>query len=95
MSYTVAILTLGKSPQLKTELEEIYAQSIKPERVIIFIAEGYEKPDFRIADEEYEWEKRGMVNQRLLTYDDIRSDNILMLDDDGALPFNRKAWKNC
>ena len=85
MSYTVAIRTLGKSPQLKTELEEIYAQSIKPERVIIYIAEGYEKPDFRIADEEYEWVKRGMVNQRLLSYDDIRSDYILMLDDDVAL----------
>lgn len=85
MSYTVAIRTLGKSPHLKTELEQIYAQSKKPERVIIFIAEGYEKPDFRSADEEYEWVKKGMVSQRLLPYYDIRSDYILMLDDDVAL----------
>lgn len=85
MSYSVAIRTLGKSPHLETELRQIYAQTVKPEKVIVFIAEGYTKPEFQIAQEEYIFIKKGMASQRLLPYDEIKSDYILMLDDDVML----------
>ena len=85
MSYSVAIRTLGNSLFLETELRQIYAQTIKPERVSIFIAEGYERPEFQIVGEEYIWVKKGMMSQRLLSYDDFHTDYILMLDDDVSL----------
>lgn len=52
---------------------------------MVYIAEGYERPDFTIGKEEYVWVKKGMVAQRVLPYDEIKSDCILMLDDDVKL----------
>ncbi len=63
----------------------IVQQTIQPERVMVYIAEGYERPNFTIGKEEYVWVKKGMMAQRLLSYDDITSDCILMLDDDVSL----------
>lgn len=85
MSYSVAIRSLGKSHFLETELRQIYAQTVKPEKVIVFIAEGYKKPEFQIAQEEYIFIKKGMSSQRLLSYEEIKSPYILMLDDDVSL----------
>lgn len=86
MSYSIAIRTLGTSgDKLVRELTSISNQTITPDKVIIYIAEGYERPSFQIGKEEYFWVKKGMVAQRALPYAEIDSDYILLLDDDVEL----------
>lgn len=86
LSYSIAIRTLGTNPDvLRLELESISRQTISPEKVLIYIAEGYVRPDFTVGKEEYVWVKKGMVTQRALEYREISSDVILMLDDDVEL----------
>ncbi len=85
-TYSVAIRTLGKNAEvLKCELESIMRQTRQPEKVMVYIAEGYERSAFQIGKEEYVWVKKGMVAQRALEYREIDSDVILMLDDDVEL----------
>lgn len=65
MSYSVAIRTLGTSAEkLVQELESINSQTVQPDKVVIYIAEGYKRPDFQIGKEEYVWVKKGMVADR-------------------------------
>lgn len=86
LSYAIAIRTLGTAgDKFRKELESIKAQHVKPEKVMVYIAEGYKWPDYRIGEEEYRTVKKGMMKQRLLPYDDIESDLILFLDDDVEL----------
>ena len=85
-SYSIAIRTLGKSgDKFRRELESIAAQTVQPVRVMVYIAEGYPRPDFTVGREEYVWVKKGMVAQRALRYDEIAEDCILALDDDVLL----------
>lgn len=89
LTYSVAIRTLGKNPEvLKRELESVLQQSLQPDKVVIYIAEGFERPSFQVREEEYVWVKKGMVAQRALEYREIDSDVILMLDDDVELAPN-------
>lgn len=93
MTYSVAIRTLGTNPDtLKLEIESIFRQSYQPQKVIVYIAEGYNRPAFEIQTEQYVWVKKGMLTQRALKYDEIESDCILMLDDDVLL--EKDAVKN-
>lgn len=86
LTYSIAIRTLGKSGEyFRQELKSIALQTVPPERVIVYIACGYARPDYTIGTEEYVWVKKGMVAQRILPYEDINSDLILMLDDDVVL----------
>lgn len=86
LTYSIAIRTLGTSGEcLRRELQSITAQTIQPERVVIYIADGYPRPDFQIGDEEYIWVKKGMMAQRALRYDEITGDCVLTLDDDVEL----------
>lgn len=86
MEYSVAIRTLGTSPDtLRRELECLNNQTIKPRKVCIYIAEGYLAPDFRVADEVYISVPKGMIAQRALDYSEIDTPYILMLDDDVTL----------
>lgn len=85
-SYSIAIRTLGTSgDEFRKELKSICAQTVQPERVVIYIAKGYERPKFTLGKEEYVWVPKGMMSQRVLPYDEITSDCILMLDDDVML----------
>lgn len=88
MGYSVVIRTIGDSPFLENELREIYSQSVKPEKVRIYLPEGGHAPGCKVADEEYLFVRKGMMHQRLLPYDDISSDYILMLDDDVSLEYD-------
>ena len=82
-SYSIAIRTLGTAgDKFLKELESIHTQTVPPERVIVYIAEGYDRPSFTVGREEYVWVKKGMVAQRALRYDEITSNCILTLDDD-------------
>lgn len=86
LTYSIAIRTLGTAGEkFREELLSITRQTIQPERVIVYIAEGYPRPEFTVGREEYVWVKKGMVAQRVLPYDEIESDVILMLDDDVRL----------
>ena len=82
-SYSIAIRTLGIARmKFRKELESICAQTVQPEKVVVYIAEGFARPEFTIGEEEFVWVKKGMVAQRAQPYDTITSDCILMLDDD-------------
>ncbi|MCH5240190.1 MAG: glycosyltransferase [Muribaculaceae bacterium] len=85
-SYSIAIRTLGTAGEkFRKELESIRSQTVKPDKVIVYIAEGFSRPDYQIGMEQYVWVKKGMMAQRLLPYDEIKSDLILFLDDDVEL----------
>ena len=85
--YSVAIRTLGKAGDAyQKELNSLNSQSIKPEKIVVYLAEGYEKPKETIGWEQVVYVKKGMVAQRALTYKEIDSPFILMLDDDVFLP---------
>ncbi len=85
-TYSIAIRTLGTSgDKFIEELRSIVSQTVQPEKVVVYIAEGYSRPEFTVGKEEYVWVKKGMMTQRVLPYDEISSDCILMLDDDVRL----------
>ena len=89
LTYSIAIRTLGTAGEnFRKELESICAQTMQPDRVVVYIAEGYERPNFSLGIEEYIWVKKGMIAQRALPYDEISSDCVLMLDDDVELAPN-------
>lgn len=86
LTYSIAIRTLGTGGDTyRRQLESITRQSVQPKRVLVYIAEGYEIPHFRVGCEEYVAVPKGMVAQRALSYSEITSDCILMLDDDVEL----------
>ena len=86
MTYSIAIRTLGTNPDvLRLELNSIHRQTVQPEKVVVYIAQGYDRPAFSVGKEEYVWVNKGMVAQRALRYDEISSEVILMLDDDVEL----------
>lgn len=83
MSYSVAIRTLGTSPDtLKKELESLHNQTIMPDKIVVYIARGYSRPDFSIGIEQYVDVPKGMVAQRALDYKEIDSEYLFLLDDD-------------
>lgn len=85
-TYSVAIRTLGQAGEkFRREIESLHRQTIAPERIVVYIAEGYARPDWQVGKEEYVYIKKGMLAQRALTYDDIDSEYILFLDDDVEL----------
>ena len=86
LTYSIAIRTLGTSGEIfREELLSITRQTIQPDKVLVYIAEGYARPEYTIGREEYVWVKKGMVAQRILPYNEITSDAIFMLDDDVLL----------
>ncbi len=83
LTYSIAIRTLGTGGEkYRRELLSITQQTVQPERVLVYIAKGYDRPNFTVGKEEYVWVKKGMMAQRILPYNEISSDCILMLDDD-------------
>lgn len=80
--YSVAIRTLGKAgAAYETTIRSLMAQTIPPQRIIVYIAEGYQLP-MRVADEIYVCCKKGMAHQRALSYEEIPDDYVLLCDDD-------------
>ena len=71
--------------KFRKELESICTQTVQPERVLVYIAEGYPRPEFTVGKEEYVWVSKGMISQRVFKYDDVSSDCIMILDDDVQL----------
>lgn len=88
-SYSVAIRTLGTAgSKYQRLLDSLNRQTIIPDKIFVYIAEGYSLPKETIGKEEYIYVKKGMVAQRALCYEEIDSEYILFLDDDIYLPEN-------
>ena len=86
-TYTAVIRTLGKAgTKYQTLLNSLKKQTILPERILVYIAEGYPIPNETIGIEEYIYVRKGMVAQRALPYNEVKSKYILFLDDDLFLP---------
>lgn len=89
MDYTVVIRTLGTAGEFyQCTLNSLLEQTIKPQAIIVYIAEGYAIPKETIGIEQYVYVKKGMVAQRALPYDEVSTEYILFLDDDVYLPSN-------
>ena len=87
MNYSVAIRTLGQAgDKYQTLLNSLLTQTIQPQDIYVYIAEGYPLPKETVRIEKYVYVKKGMVSQRALRYDEIDSEYILFLDDDVFLP---------
>lgn len=87
MNYTAVIRTLGKAgKKYQMLLDSLCAQTIQPEAIIVYIAEGYSIPKETCGQEQYVFVKKGMVAQRALPYTEVKTDYILFLDDDIFLP---------
>ena len=72
--YSVAIRTLGKAGEIyQKELDSLNNQTIRPEKIIVYLAEGYDKPKETIGWENVVYVKKGMVAQRALEYKEINS----------------------
>ena len=89
MKYTAVIRTLGTAgAKYQETLKSIMSQSIRPEAILVYIAEGYQIPCETIGFEQYVYVKKGMVAQRALAYDEVKTEYCLFLDDDVYLPLN-------
>lgn len=89
MNYSVVIRTLGQSgDKFKSTIESAINQSFKPDKIFVYIADGYPLPSQRTKNEEYIYVPKGMVRQRALDYAEVTSEYILFLDDDVYLPEN-------
>ena len=87
MRYTAVIRTLGNAGMCyQKTLESIAQQTIKPESIIVYLAESYEIPEETIGVERYIYVPKGMVAQRALLYNEVDTEYILFLDDDVYLP---------
>lgn len=89
MNYSVVIRTLGKAGnKYQTLLDSLITQTIKPDRILVYLAEGFPIPRETIGWEEYIYVPKGMVAQRALLYEEVSSEYILFLDDDVFIPDN-------
>lgn len=87
MNYTVAIRTLGKAGEkYQRLLDSLCNQTVRPDRILVYIAEGYPLPSETCGKEEYIYVKKGMVAQRALPYDEVDTEYILFVDDDVYFP---------
>ncbi len=83
MEYSVVIRTLGMAGEkYQRLLDSLIRQTIKPSKIIVYIAEGYPVPKETVGVEEYIYVKKGMVAQRALDYEEVKSEFVLFLDDD-------------
>lgn len=87
MQYTAVIRTLGTAGEkYQTLLNSLVAQTIQPTAILVYIAEGYPIPKETIGVEQYIYVKKGMVAQRALPYNEVKTEYMLLLDDDLYLP---------
>ena len=87
MEYTAVIRTLGTAgDKYQTLLDSLASQTIKPAKILVYIAEGYDIPKETIGIEEYIYVKKGMVAQRALQYNEVETEYMLFLDDDLEFP---------
>ncbi len=83
-TYSVAIRTLGKAGEKYQKLlESIIVQTHPPEKIVVYLAEGYQPPAESVGVEEIVVVAKGMVSQRACS--ECESEYLLLLDDDVVL----------
>lgn len=83
MDYTIYIRTLGTAGEkYQALLNAIKRQTIRPQRVVVVIPNGYELPKERLGYEEFLRSEKGMVVQRIAGVSDCTTEYCLFLDDD-------------
>lgn len=83
MEYTAVIRTLGTAGEKYRQLlYSLDKQTVRPREIIVYIAEGYPLPKETIGYERYVYVEKGMVAQRALRYEEVKTEYILFLDDD-------------
>lgn len=89
MNYTAVIRTLGRAGEkYQRLLDSLSSQTVRPVKILVYIAEGYPLPKETCGEEQYIYVKKGMVAQRALQYNEVDTEYILFLDDDVFLPDN-------
>lgn len=87
LEYCVVVRTLGMAGEkFRQELESLHRQTVRPKRILVYLAEGYARPSFTVGMEQYVTVPKGLIAQRALPYDEVDTDYMLMLDDDVAFP---------
>lgn len=87
MEYTAIIRSLGKAgAKYQQELDSLLTQTIPPTDIIVYLAEGYDIPPETCGRERYVYVPKGMVAQRALRYEEVKTEYVLFLDDDVFLP---------
>ena len=85
--YCVAIRTLGTAGEkYQTLLDSLMAQTLPPQKILVYIPHGYPAPKETVGIEQLVWCEKGMVAQRSLQFDEVDTEYILCLDDDLYLP---------
>lgn len=87
--YSAVVRTLGQAgAKYQRLLDSLASQTVRPREILVYIAEGYPLPNETIGVEQYKYVKKGMVAQRALSLDEVRTEWVLFLDDDVYLPSN-------
>lgn len=81
--YSIYIRTLGKGGDKYMKLlHSIDSQTIKPNKVIVVLPNGYKPPKERLGYEHFAFSEKGMIMQRVFAINDAKTHYILLLDDD-------------
>ena len=84
--YCACIRTLGKAgDKYQTLLDSLKRQTLQPKKILVYIPYGYDLPKETIGVEQYVRCEKGMVHQRSLPFDEVDTNWILFLDDDGDM----------
>lgn len=87
MHYSVVIRSLGTSGEKYQQLlDSLRHQTIRPDRILVYIPFGYELPKETIGIEEYIRSPKGMVTQRSLPFTEVKTEYVLFSDDDMYYP---------
>lgn len=83
MEYSICIRTLGTAGEKYERLiKSINNLNIKPKEVIIVIPRGYKLPDIRVMNQRVVYSDKGMLLQRIIGYEEAKTEYVLLLDDD-------------
>lgn len=83
MEYSICIRTLGTAQEKYIRLlKSIENLNIKPKEVLIVIPNGYKVPKYSIGIEKIIRSEKGMLLQRIVGYETVNSEYVLLLDDD-------------
>ena len=83
LEYCAVIRTIGRAGRMYQRLlDSLASQTIPPKKILVYLAEGYDRPTETIGIEQIVQVSKGMVAQRALPYDEVDTEWMLMLDDD-------------
>ena len=83
MEYSICIRTLGTAVEKYERLiDSINKLNIKPKEVIVVIPKGYTLPDIIAINQRVVYTDKGMLLQRIVGYEEARTEYVLLLDDD-------------